>query len=362
MLTYSILDVLICLVVGLAWLEDILLVFMFRPFVREPSGGPLPRISILLAMRDEENNVDRCLHAIRRMDYPASLMEILVGDDNSTDGTREKILAHAREDDRIRYYQVKKEVGIARGKANVLAQLIPHARSDLFLITDADVAVVPSWARNMTENIPEGVGLVNGITAVGGNVFQHMEWVQAQGMMHVLQQFVPVTAIGNNMMVTRKAYESTGGFEHIPLSVTEDFALTREVIGKGFRLQSRLSAGVLGTTHALKSFSDLVSQRKRWMQGAMRLPAGILFLLIVRALYYPALLGMLFLFPAAAVFIAILKMILQCVFVNRVNKETQQRIPWHACLLFDLYQFAMIWIELLAYLMPGKVRWKGRSF
>ena len=362
MFIHTLLEILTCLCVAAALLQDILLIFMFTPYRGKASAGSLPGISILLAMRDEEDNVDRCLNAVREMDYPPSHMEILVGDDNSSDNTWEKISAHAAEDKRIRTFRITSEVGVARGKANVLAQLIPHATTDLFLITDADVAVVPSWAKAMTENLPEGTGLVNGLTAVEENTFQHMEWLQAQGMMHVLQQFVPVTAIGNNMMVTREAYESTGGFEYIPLPVTEDFALTRAVVRKGYRLQSRLSARVLGKTHSLKSLKELVSQRKRWMQGAMRLPAGILFLLFVRALYYPAVLGMFAMFPVPALIIVLLKMLLQGVFIYRVNRQAHQKIAWYAYVLFDFYQFAMIWLEVFAYLFPGKTRWKGRSF
>jgi len=362
MFTFSILEIFVCLFVGLALLEEVLLMFMFRPFRSTENNASLPRISILLAMRDEEQNVDRCLEAIRNLDYPREKMEILVGDDDSSDQTWEKLLVHAKNDDRIRLLKIEEQAGLARGKANVLAHLIRHATSDYFLITDADVQVNPRWARRMAGNLQPHIGLVNGLTAVEGNVFQHLEWIQAQGMMHVLQQFVPVTAIGNNMMVTRGAYEATGGFENISMSVTEDFALTREVIKHNYRLQSRLSRPALGTTLHQRGFRALLSQRKRWMQGAVRLPAGIVFLLIIRALYYPAIILMFFLFPFAAIFIFISKALMQLSLIYRVNRETDQKPPWYAWLLFEIYECIMVWLEIIIYLLPGKVNWKGRDF
>ena len=48
----------------------------------------LPRISILVAARDEETALPRCLTALRALHYPPELIEILVGDDASTDRTR----------------------------------------------------------------------------------------------------------------------------------------------------------------------------------------------------------------------------------------------------------------------------------
>ena len=47
-----------------------------------------PCVSILVAARNEEANLPRCLASLRALDYPAHLLEILVGDDASTDGTR----------------------------------------------------------------------------------------------------------------------------------------------------------------------------------------------------------------------------------------------------------------------------------
>ncbi|MEJ2003650.1 MAG: glycosyltransferase [Cyclobacteriaceae bacterium] len=362
MFGYSILEILVCLIAGVALLEDVLLILMFRPFTYHPAKEPLPRISVLLAMRDEEDNVDRCLYAVRALDYPPDRMEILVGDDSSSDNTWKKLQRHAQEDNRIHLYKITGQAGVARGKANVLAQLIDHTTSDYFLITDADVAVSSSWARAMTADVPAGVGLVNGLTAVDGNIFQHLEWIHAQGMMHVLQQFTPVTAIGNNMMVTRKAYKSTGGFETISFSVTEDFALTREVIKKGFRLQSRLSYETHGTTLAEGSFAALLSQRKRWMQGAVRLQPGIVSLLLVRAFYYPAILIMFFFFPVAGALVFLVKSLLQAGLIVKADRQTSRRTPFYGYLLFELYECAMIWLEILIYLVPGKVRWKGRDF
>src|SRR5213595_199051 len=45
----------------------------------------LPRVSVLVCARNEEKNIDSCLRAFQKLDYPAELLEILIVDDRSTD-------------------------------------------------------------------------------------------------------------------------------------------------------------------------------------------------------------------------------------------------------------------------------------
>ncbi|MCA6075217.1 glycosyltransferase [Fulvivirga sedimenti] len=347
----------------LAILQDILLYFLFKPY-KPGTTDPvsLPYVSVLLAMRDEEENVDRCLNAIRNLDYPKGKIEILVGDDDSSDKTLELLRKHEMEDDRIQVISVREELGLARGKANVLAHLINKAAGSVFLITDADVECNPAWAKTMVGNIPEKVGVINGLTGVSGNIFQHYEWLQAQGMLHVLQRFIPITGIGNNMLVTREAYMATGGFETIAFSVTEDFALTRRVLEEGFSLSSRLCNKARGTTLARNDIGSLLSQRKRWMQGAVRMPVFIVFLLLVRALYYPAIISAFILFPKIAAVAFLVKTLFQAGLIRAVNRESGRKLMVFPLMMYELYAFLISWAEIIAYLIPGKVKWKGREF
>ena len=42
-----------------------------------------PKVSVLLAVRNEEENILRCLEALEDMDYPKNKIEILIGNDRS---------------------------------------------------------------------------------------------------------------------------------------------------------------------------------------------------------------------------------------------------------------------------------------
>src|SRR5690606_20719969 len=93
-------------------------------------------VSILIAARNEENTIIRCLKAIEKLDYPPELIEVLIGDDASTDQTFKVIANYIAGQPNFRLISITSKLGQARGKANVLAHLTRQATSGFFFITD----------------------------------------------------------------------------------------------------------------------------------------------------------------------------------------------------------------------------------
>ena len=48
-----------------------------------------PLVSVIVAMRNEEGFIKRCLNSLAAQDYPQELLEVLVLDGRSTDQSRE---------------------------------------------------------------------------------------------------------------------------------------------------------------------------------------------------------------------------------------------------------------------------------
>ena len=60
---------LICLViVCIAVLEEVLLVLLFRPF-RPVKASHVPKVTVMVAMRNEEDNVQRCLDGLLNQEF-----------------------------------------------------------------------------------------------------------------------------------------------------------------------------------------------------------------------------------------------------------------------------------------------------
>lgn len=132
-----------------------------------------PLVSILIAVRNEEHTITRCLEAISKLNYPSNKIEVLLGDDASTDNTLKVVQEYIRDKPLYKIISIREKLGQARGKGNVLAHLTKLASSEYFFITDADIAVPVNWIQNMLAGLPDKVGIVTGITTIAGNNIFH---------------------------------------------------------------------------------------------------------------------------------------------------------------------------------------------
>ena len=334
-----------------------------------PRAAPWPRVSILLAARDEAAALPRCLAGLRALDYPAELLEILLGDDASTDGTAAVATAAMRGfGGRFRVVPIAENLGRARGKANVLAHLARHATADYFFITDADIRVPPTWIAALLAQAGPGVGTVTGITAVRGprafDRLQGLDWLLSLALVQVVsEQGRPVTAMGNNMLVTRAAYEATGGYEALPFSVTEDFALFEAVVGRGYGFRHVFSAAARADSLPVPTWTALLRQRRRWLRGVEALPLRLRLELLLYSGFWPALLGVALTAgagPALAVWGA--KVLVQGALAHLAHQRAGLRLRWRLLPLFELYTLALTLSLVGLRLFGGAVVWKGRRY
>ena len=268
---------------------------------RRRAGGPdardaeLPTVAVIVAARDEEAALPRCLAALAAQDYPADRIEIIVADDHSTDGTRQAVrpfervavaagppelaggpeLAEAA-GHAVRYLRVPDPDGHVRGKALALHAAIATTDAELLLFTDADCAPAPGWARALAAPFHDSeVGLVCGLTVLDvddlGGAAQALDWALLLAAVGALTALgVPATGMGNNMAVRREAYLATGGYPALPFSVTEDFALYRAVADRtAYGVRFHVAPGSLVWSEPAPSLGAAYAQRRRWARGGL---------------------------------------------------------------------------------------------
>lgn len=327
-----------------------------------------PRISILIAARNEEHTISNCLQAIELLDYPKEKIEVLLGDDGSTDRTREVIDAFIRDKPQYKCFTITQRMGKAQGKGNVLAHLAKHATSDYFFLTDADITVPRKWLQALLSQLEERVGVVTGITTTtGSSLFarlQSLDWLYALGLMQVVSDLkLPVSTMGNNMLIRREAYEAVGGFESIDFSVTEDVAIFKQIIGKGWHSRNIFDKEALALSAPVESTLGLLHQRKRWMRGSMHLPFYMVTILVLHAAYYPVLLPF-FVHTSVGVMLAIFlgKLFLQSLFAHICLERIGLTAPWWLYVVFELYLVISSIVLIVFFFLPTSIRWKGRHY
>ena len=261
-------------------------------------AGALPTVAVIVAARDEELTLPRCLTALIEQDYPADRIEIIVADDHSEDGTPQAVrrferatavLAGGDADDLgsqaaetdgaipVRYLRVPDPEGHIRGKALALHTAIGTTEAEVLLFTDADCAPNPAWARELAEPFADAdTDLVCSLTAIDpyrglGDHIQALDWgLMLVAVGAITEAGLPATGMGNNMAVRQSAYHATGGYPALPFSVTEDFTLFRAVADRpGARARFRLSPDAAVLTWPAATFRGAYEQRRRWASGGL---------------------------------------------------------------------------------------------
>ncbi len=326
-----------------------------------------PFISILLAVRNEAPNISACLEALYALEYPSDCYEVLIGDDDSEDDTATIIAKFIEDKPHFHYFFIQKRLNKARGKANVLAQLAHQAEGDYLFFTDADVVVAPEWLESVRFFDDAKLGILNGCTLVEGKTLfdkmQCLDWALMQELIYLLSQWkVPLTAMGNNMAVSRDAYEATGGYENLTFSLTEDFALFQAIVRKKFTFATDNHPDRVAYTKGIKKMNDWLQQRKRWMQGALRLPKHLVFLLFIQALFLIILIGVGFLNIRLALGLGLLSVVAQGVILARVLSRIGRIDLLKYAMVYQIFSWIMGIIMVFYYLLPIKIQWKGRTY
>lgn len=325
-----------------------------------------PKISVLIALRNEQQNLPALFEALKNLDYPTEKLQILFGNDGSTDKSVPLIADFCRSNPHACWIDIQPTT-LQKAKANVLMQLANRAEGDFYFFVDADMRFQPCLLQNYVAHYQPQYGGITGTTlpdALGfWSGFQRIDWGLALGMGADVQRLGhSVTAMGNNMFISKQAYWSTGGYQNLPISVVEDFELYRAIRHKGYGFPILFCPEVLAATKPMHSVMGLLQQRKRWMAAGTKLSGVMQVVLLAQAVYYPVWV-VLFIanWPVALVVFSIKSMV-QAVYIKTKFNRLKQSISVFRLIFYELYNCIFTCLLLIFYVLPIRVRWKQRAY
>jgi len=234
----------------------------------------LPKVSVLIPVRNEEDSVVLTLDSILNSDYDSKNLEIILIDNDSSDRTLEFakgfIEKYKKKEGkvRVRIFTEKK-----LGKGNALNLGISKARGEVVFSMDADTFVEPYSLKNMVRYFKD-----KNVMCVSPAIVIHNPrnlWQRVQYIEYVIGLFLRKTfAILNAVHITpgafsayrRSFFNKHGGYEVD--NITEDLELAMRIQFHGYKIENSPESPAY--TIAPRKFLHLLKQRRRWYVGLMK--------------------------------------------------------------------------------------------
>ena len=339
-----------------------------------PPLRPTEMVSVIIAARNEAENIGLCLQSLADQHYPRDRFEVLVVDDYSTDQTAAIVEEFIKQNPEVNLYLFR-QTG-RHGKKAAIALALEQARGVYILTTDADCEVTPGWIAAMVSVMEsrKAVFVSGPVTFKNTDgIFrqlQDLEFISlvASGAGSIGAGF-PLMCNGANMGFSLKAYRSLQGDALRNQTVSgDDVFLMLSMLDRygSDKIAFARCRDALVFTGPAGTPGDFLNQRLRWTSKSMayRYPPLILsatMVFLMNALLVFSLVAGLFVprFMLWFLLILLLKTLADLPLLAGFIRFTRKHVLlWLIIPAEPLVAFYTTLVALTGQIMP--VRWKGR--
>ena len=251
----------------------VLLLDIFRNLLNirkfESSVSASEFVSVVIACRNEQNNLPRLLNSLALQNYRRELYEVIIVDDNSTDKTQQVAQIFRN----IIDLKVIRNTG--EGKKMALKTGIDAASAELILTTDADCEVGADWIRTITSfyeiHKPDLIICPVKLRPQYGffGKFQELEFLSLQGITAgTATAGYGTMCNGANLAFSKTAYHSNKKNLRFDIATGDDVFLLHSMKKQHAKISWFESPEVVIETEAAPTITSFFRQRRRWASKA----------------------------------------------------------------------------------------------
>ena len=231
----------------------------------------LTRFSVLIPCRNEEDRLQSLFQSIKELEYETSCFQLIFIDDHSDDATHEMINSFQKENDRLNIKVLKNDR--SPGKKSALTCGIDRSEFEHIITTDADCYLPENWLISFHQHLlrkKSSMIIAPVVYQQPGNFleqFQHDDFLSLQAItLSTAMHNKPVLCNGANLCYKKDDFYKVGGFDQHEKIPSGDDVLLMESF-----LQSKLDVDYIMVktlpviTQPMRSWRQLVNQRKRWI-------------------------------------------------------------------------------------------------
>lgn len=248
------------------------------PAVSQPGSIAVSRFSIIVPARNEEQYIGSCIQSLLAQDYPASMFEILVVDDHSSDQTPDIVKSIG--DKRVRLLSLEDllpDGHVNSYKKKAIETAIGLASNEIIVATDADCRVPPGWLAAINSAIVQKNAAFLAMPVVldsNGSFlqdFQQLDFLTLQGITgaSVHRRFHSMCN-GANLAYSKSVFHEVGGFEGVDeIASGDDMLLMHKVFMNHPEAVFFIkSPELIVASRSADSWKGFFRQRIRWASKA----------------------------------------------------------------------------------------------
>jgi biofilm PGA synthesis N-glycosyltransferase PgaC len=253
----------------------LLAIYLYNGFKLEIRKQPLYKslnnLSVIIAAKNEEKNINLLIDSLEKLDYPKDNFEVIIVDDNSTDNTYSIINSRIANNSNLKLINAnQKEFA---GKKGALTVGIKNAQNNFIVITDADCKPEIDWLKAIASKLDTGFDFVFGVAPIesGPKLVQKLSAFE-----NFRNTFLTIASVGLNIPYSaaarsfafrKKSFERIGGYSNTTETISgDDDLLLREAVKIKMLIGTLVDPEAFVFSSAPESFAEYLNQKKRHLQ------------------------------------------------------------------------------------------------
>ncbi|SFT25637.1 glycosyltransferase family 2 protein [Mucilaginibacter polytrichastri] len=368
----------ICISLLLTGFYLLVLLYLIRGWalIKKPKLSHEPfktKVTILIAARNEADNIAETIDDLLAQDYPHQLTEIIIVDDHSTDNTAGIILSYA--DRGVKLLQLKADQALNSYKKKAISEAIARSTGDLLVATDADCRMGSQWLSTVVGYYEtyNPVMISSPVTYFREqSFFERLQTLEFSFLIGIGAAFIgngrASTCNGANLAYRKDVFYEVGGFKGIDDLASGDDELLLQKVALQYpgRIGFLKDTRAIVYTYAKPNLEAFLQQRRRWASKSTRykdkkvvaLAVGIW---LFNALLLVSLVGGFFCAVLFKLFLAelVCKLLFEAIFLGSVTSFFKRKSLIKLVLLLSpIHIFYVVYVGFMG--NTRKYAWKGR--
>ena len=328
------------------------------------SEKKLPSVSIIIAARNEEENLPNLIEDLCRQNYPLKKLEVIIINDRSTDKTSEILNEANKKHSFIKYIEIINTSSKMAPKKNALNEGILKSSGEIIVSTDADCRVGNSWAMSMVNSTLKSNGVSIGFSKVSASsLFEKYQLIDflgiiisnagASGWGHFW------SGTGQNLAYFRKDYDEINGFEPVQNEISGDDMYLVQSISKIKTGFININQDSYVETKPMKTLKSFINQRVRWASNSSKnfIKNKVFFSFLVSALLSNILITYSFLIGGSWILVFLIKYFLEWLVLFLGGKLFNTKVDLFVYTLWAIFQpFYIPFVAIMG--LRNKYSWK----